>query len=124
MVENLKGDREIYRLLSNSSLSTTQLSAYITYLERKKGEKFKIDRFKIKNFKTRGSLMGSYLQAKRNIKKSLYTILLMFYLEVWKEKELNALSSLIKGVVMMKRKGENYRERIMTFIEEIIDAMM
>jgi len=124
MMENLKDDQVVDRLLGNSSLSTTQLSAYITYLKRKKGEKLKIDEFKIKNFRTRGSLMGSYLQAKRNIKRSLYTILLLFYLGIWKKKELDALSSLIKGMIVIKEKGKDYRERVMTFIEEIIEVMI
>ena len=123
-MENLKDDQVVDRLLGNSSLSTTQLSAYITYLKRKKEEKLKIDEFKIKNFRTRGSLMGSYLQAKRNIKRSLYTILLLFYLGIWKKKELDALSSLIKGMIVIKEKGKDYRERVMTFIEEIIEVMI
>ena len=124
MIEHLRNDQVVGRLLSNSSLSTTQLSAYIIHLRRKKREKLKISEFKIKNFRTRGSLMGSYLQAKRNIRRSLYTILLLFYLGIWRGKEFDALSSLIKGMVVMKGKDRGDREKIMTFVEEIIEVMM
>lgn len=117
-------DEESSFLLRKSSLTNTQFNAFIIRM-MKKG-KISSDNYNefSKIFRTRGAIAGSFTQAKNNIKESIYTILLLFYLGVWKEKEKEILGSLIRGVMSMTSVDDEKKVEIKRYMERIIDMMI
>jgi ribosomal protein L17 len=117
-------DEEGFFLLRKSSLTRTQFDAFIVKMIKKEKISSNIYEELSKKFRTRGAMMGSFIQAKGNIEKSLYTLLLLFYLGIWKEKEWRILNSLIKGVITMANSNDTKRKEIRRYVEKIINVMI
>ena len=124
-MENFLINDEIVRLLiSKSSLSNTQFLAYLIKKNKINKKYLETIRDREKIFRTRGSLAGSFLQAKKNIRKSLYSLLLLFYLGVWNEKEERIIMSLIRGLKKVRDVDEHKKEDVASYIVAIIESMI
>jgi hypothetical protein len=116
-------DEEGLFLLRKSSLTKTQFDAFIIRMVKKGKISPNVYEELSKNFRTRGAIAGSFIQAKANIKESLYTILLLFYLGIWKGREREILDSLIRGAITMANSDDKKRKEIRRYMERIVDMM-
>ena len=124
MEDPLIEDLIVKLFVSKSSLSKNQFFAYLVRKgEISKGELEKIIK-KEKIFRTRGALGGSFFQAKNNIRKSIYTLLLLFYLGIWSDKEEKAILSLIKGLKRVRDVSSDRKSDVASYVIEIIENMI
>lgn len=123
MTGSLIDDVIVQALLAGSSLTRNQFLAYLIKKGKLDGKRLENYIGKRKIFRTRGALGGSFLQAKNNVKKSLFTILLLFYLGVWAEKEKQAIISLIEGLRKIVDGSNDQKSDAMSYIIRIVENM-
>lgn len=124
MVNSLIDDLIVQILLERSSLTKNQFLAYL--IRKGKIDKKLLEKYFIKEkiFRTRGALSGSFLQAKNNIKKSLLTVLLLFYLKAWEDKEERIIISLIEGLRKVADAPDDKKSDAISYIIKIVESMI
>lgn len=110
-------------ILKGSSLTKNQFLAYL--IKKGKNRKILEGRLEIeKIFRTKGALAGSFIQARNNIKNSLLTILLLFYLDVWSDKEKQVIISLIEGLKKVVEGSKDRKSDVALYIMKIVESMI
>ena len=100
----LKSDPILNYLYQHSHLTQTQLD---TFLIRKQHINIKLqNQIKLKdgNIPTKGAFLRSLQQAKNNINKSIYTILLMNYLEIIDYNDIQNIDKISQILLEFKQK--------------------
>jgi len=100
----LKSDPILNYLYQHSHLTQTQLD---TFLIRKQQINIKLqNQIKLKdgNIPTKGAFLRSLQQAKNNINKSIYTILLMNYLEIIDYNDIQNIDKISQILLEFKQK--------------------
>lgn len=123
MSNSLIDDVVVQTLLTKSSLTRNQFLAYL--IKKGKFDQKLLKRYlkEEKIFRTRGALAGSLLQAKNNIRKSLFTILLLFYSRVWEDKERQIIVSLIEGLKKIADGPSDRKNDAVSYVIRIIENM-
>ena len=117
----LKSDPILDYLYQHSHLTQTQLD---TFLIRKQQVDIKLqNQIKLKdgNIPTKGAFLRSLQQAKNNINKSIYTILLINYLEIIDYNDIQNIEKISQILLEFKQKKSESinKENIINLLNEL-----
>tara|TARA_B100001971_G_C18063232_1_gene469108 strand:- start:416 stop:802 length:387 start_codon:yes stop_codon:yes gene_type:complete len=121
----LKSDPILDYLYQHSHLTQTQLD---TFLIRKQQIDIKLkNQIKLKdgNISTKGAFLRSLQQAKNNINKSIYTILLINYLEIINYNDIQNIEKISQILLEFKQKKSESinKEDIINLLNELSNVI-
>jgi len=112
----LKEDRLVGFLLKNSSFTEAQLDTYIINKTKKAEKKSLNSKIKLRDRKvSKGAFIRTLKQAQRNLKRSIYTVILAEYLEITKEEstaKITQIGSMLRQIKGKELKDEDYNSMI------------